>query len=139
MIYRLFRILASFLYLISIILIPLKPNQFGWGFSGFRFLKPNRTEKFFKNSNRFNRFFFTVQFSRLFFSRFNRFLCFFAHPQFLQQHASRVRSQNFSCLDQKVSQAVEQVPCPMYIQVWAMSQKKRCCLVQGFQLYMVYA
>ena len=33
--------------------------RFGWGFSGFRFLKPNRTKKNFKN---FNRFFFTVRF-----------------------------------------------------------------------------
>jgi hypothetical protein len=43
--------------------------------------EPNRI--FFKNSNRFNRFFFTVRFFCLFvsrFSRFNQFLGFFAHP-----------------------------------------------------------
>ena len=64
---------------------PTEPVRFGSGFAGFRFLKPkpNRTEFFFKNFNRFNRFFFTVRFFWLFlsrFSRFNQFLGFFAHP-----------------------------------------------------------
>ena len=66
----------------------LKLNRFGsvqFGFLGFRFIKPkpNRTEYFFKNSNRFNRFFFSVRFFRLIFSRFSRFIRFsgfFAHP-----------------------------------------------------------
>jgi hypothetical protein len=45
--------------------------------------KPNRTGWFFQKFNRFNRFFFSVRFFRLFcfrFSRFNRFSSFFAHP-----------------------------------------------------------
>jgi len=43
-----------------------------FGFFGFRLIKPklNRTEQFFKNSNRFNRVFFTVRFFQLFFSGF---------------------------------------------------------------------
>ena len=56
-----------------------------FGFFGLKLTKPkpNRTGQFLKNSNRFNRFFFTVWFFRLFFfqfSRFNRFFGFFAHP-----------------------------------------------------------
>ena len=46
----------------------------GWfGFFGFRLIKPkpNRTGRFFQNFNRFNRFFFTVRFFRLIFSRFS--------------------------------------------------------------------
>jgi len=40
-----------------------------FGFFGFRLIKPklNRTSRFFQNSNRFNRFFFTVWFFQLFF------------------------------------------------------------------------
>ena len=40
-----------------------------FGFFSFRLIKPkqNRTGRFFKNFNRFNRFFFTVWFFRLFF------------------------------------------------------------------------
>jgi len=63
------------------------PVFFGLGsvrfsFFGFRLIKPkpNQTGRFFQNFNRFNRFFFTVQFFRLFFFRFSRFFDFFAHP-----------------------------------------------------------
>jgi len=53
-----------------------------FGFFGFLVIKPkpNRTGGFFQ---KFNRFFFSVWFFRLFFfrfSRFNRFSGFFAHP-----------------------------------------------------------
>jgi hypothetical protein len=46
-----------------------------FGFFGFRLInqnqtEPNRTDQFFQNSNRFNLFFFTVRFFRLFFSNF---------------------------------------------------------------------
>ena len=43
-----------------------------FGFSGSRLKKPkpNRTSPFFQNFNRFNRFFFSVRFFRLFFSSF---------------------------------------------------------------------
>jgi len=63
------------------------PVFFGLGsvrfsFFGFRLIKPkpNQTGRFFQNFNRFNRFFFTVQFFWLFFFRFSRFFDFFAHP-----------------------------------------------------------
>jgi hypothetical protein len=45
--------------------------------------KPNRTGKIFGFSNRFNRFFISVRFSRLIFHRFSRFFRlfgFFEHP-----------------------------------------------------------
>jgi len=58
-------------------------------FLGFRLMKPkpetqkpNRTKYFLKYSNRFNQFFFIVQFFLLFFFqffRFNRFFDFFVH------------------------------------------------------------
>ena len=46
-----------------------------FGFFDFRLIKPklNLTGRFFQNFNRFNRFFFTIRFFRLFF--FSGFLC----------------------------------------------------------------
>ena len=46
-----------FIYIYIFIVSPTESVQFDWGFVGFRFLKPNRTEFVFKNFNRFNRFF----------------------------------------------------------------------------------
>ena len=40
----------AFIYIVP----PTEPVRFNWGFVGFRFLKPNRTEFFKKNFNRFN-------------------------------------------------------------------------------------
>ena len=59
-----------------------------FGFFGFRLIKPklNRTGRFFQNSNRFNRFFFTVWFFQLFFfSIFSVYSVFrfFCSPLFL--------------------------------------------------------
>ena len=50
-----------------------------FGFFSFWFIKPkpNQTSRFFQ---KFNRFFFSVQFFLFRFSRFNRFSGFFAHP-----------------------------------------------------------
>jgi hypothetical protein len=55
-----------------VFIVPLKPNRFGWGFFGFRFLEPepNRTETFCKKINRFNRFFFRFGFFGYFFLGF---------------------------------------------------------------------
>jgi len=63
----------------------LEPVRFGLGLpvSTIQNQKPNRTGSFSKNSNRFNRFFFSVRFFWLIFGRFsrlNRFIDFFAHP-----------------------------------------------------------
>jgi hypothetical protein len=50
-----------------------------FGFFSFRLIKPNWTDRFFPN---FNRFFFTVRFFRLFFFRFSQFFGFFTHSYF---------------------------------------------------------
>ena len=73
------------LFSIYSIFFLLEPVRFGLGLpvSTVQNRKPNRTESFSKNSNRFNRFFFSVRFFRLIFGRFsrlNRFIDFFAHP-----------------------------------------------------------
>jgi hypothetical protein len=50
-----------------------EPVRFGSVFSVSGLSNRNRTGRFFKNSYRFNQFFFTVRFFRLFFFRFSRF------------------------------------------------------------------
>jgi hypothetical protein len=51
-----------------------------FGFFGFRFIKPNWTGQFFKNSNRFNRFFFMIRLLFFDFLGLIGFFVFFSHP-----------------------------------------------------------
>jgi hypothetical protein len=80
---RLLGMRQRFFSIYSIFFIRIGSVRFGFTGSTVQNRKPNRTGSFSKNSNRFNRFFFSVQFFRLIFGRFsrlNRFIDFFAHP-----------------------------------------------------------
>jgi hypothetical protein len=85
-------------YFFFVFIAPLKPNWFGWGFSSFRFRFWNLTELKIYSKILIGLINFFLRFSFLDYF-FLGLTCF----PVLEGHARVVRSQNFSCLDQKVS------------------------------------